>query len=516
MKGKLLPAVLAAAISPSVFGGYAISYFPAQPDISAPAEQAVDVETTATVSTSAFTVTDHTGTTTSSGDINFESTKWRITAEPDASVHYYGGVSGDFSSRTPYSYTPEEFFLHDVPAGLDLQFDNTSVAQIRILNTGKLELLSEGGEVVASATARPTNLSSMYPSEALITVKEYTNAISVIWSFDFDSVDSTQLEAVIFNDAVIALRASPKSLSNDIYSLANGSLGVSIGEDSVTDTLPNWKTYLTGLDPEAFAPIAIDPTEFGLQFFRNSSGDLIHTPISERDISTYETPEFVEHDFAAITGEVSLTPGTLYQAYAQHFASSDWNSDYKARSSVSAPVTFTTELNSAYTLDLPSTEGIEVGVPADLTFTLNSTGEHGGAPKIEVVLPFNAIDNLNGSLADFFDADTENAEADCGVSIISGDTILSCTTLMDAGDSDTVDVTATFYAAGSYDVEYRVCETKLDGCDDVAYQTLAVEIEAEAQVDPATGGSGSSSSGGGSSLWLTLLALPLLRLRRKA
>jgi len=49
MKGKLLPVVIAAAISPSVFGGYAISYFPAQPDITAPAEQAIDVETTATV-----------------------------------------------------------------------------------------------------------------------------------------------------------------------------------------------------------------------------------------------------------------------------------------------------------------------------------------------------------------------------------------------------------------------------------------------------------------------------------
>jgi hypothetical protein len=459
-------------------------------------------------------VTDHTGTATSSGDISFESTKWRITAEPDSSVHYYGGVAGDSSNRTPLSYTPEESFLHDVPAGLDLQFDNTSVAQIRFTNIGTLELLSEGGEVIASATVRPTNLYSIYPSEALITVKEYNNAISVIWSFDFYNVDSAQMEVVIFNDAVIALRASPKSLSNDLYSLDGGSLGVSIGEDSLTDTLPNWKTYLTGLAPEDFAPIAIDPTEFGLQFLRNSSGDLIRMPISERDISTFEAPEFVEHDFAAITDEVSLAPGTLYQAYAQHFASSDWDSNYKARSSVSVPVSFTTELNSAYTLDLPSTAGIEVGVPADLTFTLNSTGEHGGAPKVEVVLPFNAIDYLNGSLSDFFDADIENAEANCGVSIISGDTILSCTTLMDAGDSDTVDVTATFYAAGSYDVEYRVCETKLDGCDGVAYQTLAVEIEAPVDLEPE--GSDSSSSGGGSTLWLTLLALPLLRLRRKA
>lgn len=504
MKGHLLPAVLALAVSPMSFAGVTYSFFPAQPTITEPTDGATDVETSATVSTNVLTEVNAQGTTNSSSSLTLDGVQWYLTTDADSTVTYFGGLRATASSAERLAFMPEESYDYTVPENVSLSFDSLAVPVLRIYNTGKLELISEADVVIGTVYVQPDLLGAVKPdtTDARITVKAYDNGVSVIWPFIADDASNAavKMEALLLDNAIIVVRADPADLSDSLYTLTGGNVGVELDDDSNTGSLAGWKSGLTGT-----------ATEFGLKFTRTDASTINSSTASPTTLSSYTEPTTTTETVDNVTGELSLLPGEEYRAYAQYVVTD--GSGNTVYSSLSDAVMFTTELNSSYTLDLPSTDGIVAATPVELTFSLSNTGEHGGAPKVEVVLPFNALENLNGTLSDFFDAETEATEADCGLNIAGGDTTLSCTTLMDAGESATVDFTATFNTVGAQDIEYRVCETKLNGCEGIEYKTLTINVSSADSGD-GNGSDDSSSSGGGSTFWFLLLSLPLTLLRR--
>lgn len=514
MKGKLLPALIAAAIAPTALGGASYTFIPDTPSIEAPADASIDIALHPEISGSAPAAKERFNTA-NDYSVTLASAEW-LFYEHDENLTILGG----FENLYPDFSNSYKFWLIESP--IEFTIDGEAVTHLEITNSGEVTLVNANRDTLGRVIVSSDNAHQVQSALAtdIIELRQISpTLVTVTWYLENSTNSGTTwtntLQAVLDSDGPkLGFKMTQDDFASDYFNLTETKLACYMREGG---------SEFSGIEISAALLKAAhnDNSQSGTsrvcytdEASAQSGGDLIKVSQYANNDLLGETTTFTEltvgtNPYQMQTDE-SFSPGTEYDAVLRYLVTDGYAT---GKSAWSDEITFSTELNSAYTLDLPSTAGIEVGVPADLTFTVNSTGEHGGAPKIEVVLPFNAIDSLNGSLSDFFDADTENAEANCGVSIISDDTILSCTTLMDAGDSDTVDLTATFYAAGSYDVEYRVCETKLDRCNDVAYQALAVEIEAEAQVDPTTDGSGSSSSGG-AMFWLTLLALPLLRLRR--
>jgi len=516
MKGKLLPAALALAMSPMTLAGSTATYFPAAPEITEPTANETDVPTEATLSTSAMVPTDFNGDPAANvghGSIALDSVRWYLadtdSGSLDSSLFVYGGlrISTAFYDNFPFGDLAAQSYDHPVPEALELSFESTSVAALRIYNQGHIEMLSDGGSVIGTVRARPTSSRwDFKPSltEPRILVKEYSNAIAVRWGFDVDTdiEETLTLEAIIRDDERVVILADPSDMANDVYTDTGGSIGIELASASDVRSLAGWKSFISGSD------------DFGL-FLEISDSAITPSVPDPVTLSDFAMPSFTELEAPSLNFQTTLLPGTKYQAYAQHVATSEDSPNPTIYSSFSDAVTFTTELNSEYSLDVPSTEGIQAGVPAELAFTLSNTGTDAGIPRVEVRLPFSALENLNGSLSAFFNAESDASSADCDTQIENDITTLSCSQALDAGASSTVNVTATFYETGNTDLEYRVCETKVDTCEGVEFTSLSVSVEAEGGSEP-DNGSGSSSSGGGSMFWLTLLALPLLRLRRTA
>ena len=164
MKGKLLPAALTLAISPMTLAGATATYFPASPEITEPTADETDVPTEATLSTSAMIPTDKNGDPAANvghGSITLDSVRWYLadtdSGSLDSSLFVYGGhrISTAFYDNFPFGDLVEQSYNHPVPEALELSFESTSVAELRIYNQGHIEMLSDGGSVIGTVRARP-------------------------------------------------------------------------------------------------------------------------------------------------------------------------------------------------------------------------------------------------------------------------------------------------------------------------------------------------------------------------
>lgn len=503
MKGILYPVLLAAAISPAVNAGIITTYFPAEPDVTAPANESTDVETSATLSTTALAETDYQGTT-SSGNLTLTGVRWYLNSDTDKSVQIFGGMK-NADTPTPFSEMPEEIYDYIVPEDLTLTFESTQISAIRIYNTGKAELLSDANSTVGTVFVQPDTLDNVQPgNEARIFVKTFSNAVAIKWNFTASATSTdVTVEAAIKDDGAITIVADSSDLTSDLYTLSNGILGVELGSSSDTRSLAQWKSAIESI-----------VSDFGVLFELNESDVLTASTVTPTTLSSYSEPLLSEVTSETVTTEDAvLAPGTEYTIFAQHITQNTSNST--VYSSVSEASNFTTELNSNYSLTVQGETSVALDEPTSFEFEITSDGEHYGSPRVQVKLPFNALDELNGSLSSFFNGeviDGDSGEGECAVSIVNNETFISCDNPMDVGDSMTFKATATFYTAGTTNIEYRVCETLLDRCDDAEYTTFSVTVTAD--VDEAPDADSGSSSGGGAAFWFLLLSLPLTLLRR--
>jgi len=206
-----------------------------------------------------------------------------------------------------------------------------------------------------------------------------------------------------------------------------------------------------------------------------------------------------------ISEEDELESGTQYQAQVRYETTGGDFSNW------SDPVSFTTDIDTDYQVDLSGNVSFEftAGEPRFLTVNVSNEGTDAGHPKLQLRLPFNVLDGLDGTVSDFYSI------SGCGSSVVinGGASVVSCD-LAELGAESSVDVTATLTLKEGVDViEYRVCEQDL--CDEVPYESLAVSVVAGVP-PPTPGGSSISSSSSGGAFWYLLLGLPVLGIFRKS
>ncbi|EAT10963.1 hypothetical protein HF888_13155 [Bermanella marisrubri] len=503
MKRNLFFSILFISASQLSYAGSSVAYFPAKPEVTAPTQQEKNVALEATFETSGMEIIDSQGNPSADG-ITFKEVRWYLQHEPqglDQTITILGGQRALGDHFIALGVMPEQSYDYTVSEDLNLSFDDIAVPTLRIFNTGKVELISESNTVIGTVSAQVEHLYDIEPAdfEPRIIVKEYNNAVAVRWSFEAHPEGYVTIEAIIKDDENIALLSDPSLLTDDIFTLNSGEVGVTIGSKEQTQSLADWKTTLT----------QNSISNFGL-FFENSTEELLTKTTESTNLSTFSAPVFIETTAESFSSTQSIDPGIEYNVYSQHIATNQY--DYTIYSSLSDPIRFSSLLNSSYTLTLNSDKKAVIGEPKTFDFSLASTGEHLGTPRVELKLPFNALNNLNGNLSDFYSAESDYIESDCGVEIIGGETILSCINPMEPGDTDSVTFNATFNEADSTSIQYRVCESKLNLCEGVEYETISISVETDDSAT--TSDSQQESSGGGALLWLSPLLLCLIRRRK--
>ena len=507
MRSTLLAAGALAAGMFSQFSdaGVAQAYFPQIPTVTSPAYRATDVEQPLAIESSAMVEADQSGTPTT-GNLTFAEASW-IFYQRDDSITYIFGRRGD--DQLDLQAIGQDIVVYSVPEGLDLEFNGLTVSKLRISNQGNIDLLTDTDSEIGEITYQPDRTWATIPSNSTKTfVKAFEDYLLINTAYSTDTyTNDAIIQIFIADNGNILIRTSPNDLSSNFFSSSNSSFGVNLGNQTLKKSLSEWKTTLTNNQQ----------TDFGLVFNINESNLLVAQIPTVFDIASNVEPAIVSETVSSITADLSssLEAGTEYFAQVRHKATN--GSNQPRYSNWSGAVNFTTALNSEYEIsELQKPATIITGTPVKLSMKVSNTGTDGGQPRAEIKLPFNAISNLNGTLSDFFAAKVANNGSDstsnCSVNVVNDETYVSCTLSMDSQDSEDFEATFTFYEAGQQSYAYRVCETKLNRCDDAAFTSESITVQATSGPSGNNGGSSDSSSSGGA-LAVLLLAAPFLRRR---
>lgn len=404
---------------------------------------------------------------------------------------------------------------------------------VRIDSRGNVRVYNQAQEALMDvdlAIAAPDEYGPLPVFSSMVQLQADSVLIPFTW-MSAPGLNSLTFFIEINSTDSVSIFSYYSDLNEAVFNATGSSLSISIS-DSIFNgpgTLAQWKQALSD----------ISETDFGMQFIMDDEGVIQWQP-AERSFNTFEVyPDFIQYydnEFYDSRGSnTTLKPGTDYTAHAIFITTDNTSPSRTIYSEASDPVHFSTALNSQYTLNLAAPDTIVAGTPVVFNFTLANEGTDPGIPLAEVRLPFSAEELTEGDISELFSAviDSEtDAEAQCSVTIVEGDTVLGCTLPMEADTSAVFSATATFAQSGNYGVEYRVCETLLDRCEGVDYFTASVTVgsvtEEPAPADPGdvnqspdddtsypeNGSSGSSN--GGALFWLTLLALPFARRLRSS
>lgn len=508
MRSTLLAASAIAVGMFSQFSNAGLSqvYFPQIPTVTSPASDETDVELPLTVESSAMQEIDQFGGA-ASGNLTFAEASW-IFYPRDDSITYIFGRRGD--DQMDIGNIEQDFVSYSVPEGLDLEFNGLTVSKLRISSRGNIELLTDTDSEIGEITYQPDRIWDTIPSNSTKTfVKAFENYLLINTAYSTEAYsDDAIIQIIIANNGNILIRTSPNDLSSDFFSSTNSSFGVNLGNQTLKKSLSEWKTFLT----------SNQETTFGLAFNIDESNNLAAQIPTVFDIASNIEPVIISETVSSISAKLSnsLEAGTEYSAQVRYKATN--GSDQPRYSDWSGTSHFTTApLNSEYQISgLQKPAIIIAGTPVKLSMKVSNTGTDGGEPRVEIKLPFNAISNLNGTLSDFFAAEIANNNGDsasnCAVNVKNNETFVGCTLSIDAQDSENFEATFTFYDAGEQSYSYRVCETKLNRCDDAAFTSESITVQATSGPGGNSGGSSDSSSSGGA-LALLLLAAPFLRRR---
>ena len=492
-------------------------YFPETPTIDTPADAATNVALNPELSGSALLEKGG-----SSGNLVFDSAEWRVSAPNDRFV-ITGGTRGDETINL--DSIPESTYIYDIPSGFN--FHGVYATRLEVTNTGIAELIAADDSVIATITMQPGELTDLRPKNEdpiIISAPEATTdltlAVTIQWTYVSDVVaGDIVMQASFLVENGISIFTIPKNLDNPLFDISNSLATVdwpaqsyTSSTDSGDDTLPSWKDLLTGADSPA--------SEFALNFKPDMEGNVVASPSSLNDApGLYEGPEYIVATGSDVTLSdpgLALEPATDYAVQVRYSVlegASERKSDW------SEPSNFQTGLNTDYTLTTPATTDILASVPKTLEFEISNNGSDGGQALIEIRLPFNGFEVLEGRFSEHYNATSDAAIRNCDdtTDFDKNETYLHCEITLEAGATAKVTFLATFYDEGANTFDYRVCETLLDRCDDTNYEAAAFNVaaapevstpeEEPVEIDEDSG----SSSGGGSILWLTILGVALLR-----
>ena len=517
-----LPLILATLCSSSFAVG---AYFPAQPTIDSPAADADNIELNPELSGSALAEIDSSGNMGSSGNIVFTSAEWRV-FEPDNRNVVYGGMRGD--DTVSLNNIPESIFLYTIPAGLSI--GDTIASQLSISSRGSAQLQTESGTVITEVTALPGPLTELRPTGTKsIIVRAFekgdagTFGVLIQWKFT-QMVSSEELitQALFLENGATYMFLLPKDMNDTVYSSTDSLFYVSTAGSSYSDSLAGWKAFLLSEDSEI--------TDFALAFSADESGVVQpgSSPNGSPGPSTHEDlVSYQDVDVTSPEALLDLSPGTEYAMQVQYTASENSNERF---SNWSAVRQFTTKLSTDYEASVTSDEQVVATVPSEFFITVTNKGEDTGRPRVEVRLPFNALEVVSGSFNEHYlpFTEAENQNCDDFTDPNSNQTSLYCEFDSVSSEANLVSFTTTFYENGPNSIEYRVCETILNRCDGIEYNTLSLSVAAAPEVDNPQPGSGDEESNestagdpdfgapssSGSISWLPLLGLALLRRRR--
>ncbi|WP_369985159.1 hypothetical protein [Thalassolituus sp.] len=492
-------------------------YFPETPTIDTPADGATNVALNPELSGSALLEKGG-----SSGNLVFDSAEWRVSAPNDRLV-VTGGTRGD--TTVNLDSIPESTYSYDIPSGFN--FNGVFTTRLEVTNTGIVRLIAADESIAATAEMRPGPLTDIRPGEdaPIIIVapeagNDLTAALAIQWSYLSDTVAGNILMQAFFTSELgVGFFTIPSDLEGPLFDSADSVVSINWTEPSYTagNSLADWKTFLTGGDSPA--------SNFGLLFSVDDENNVTSSSSSqfgalgEYQWTGYHTA--TASDVTLSDPGLMLEPATEYAVQVRYTAlegSSERMSDW------SEPNHFTTDLNTDYAISALETDNIQASVPKELEFQITNNGSDTGEALIELRLPFNAFEVVDGDFSTRYKAFLDGSALNCDdtTDFDSGNTFLHCNVTLESGGSADVQMLVTFYSEGANTFDYRVCETLLNRCDDAGYQTVSFDVAPAPEIvevenpETITEEESSSSSGGGSSLWLTLLALPLLRLRRNS
>lgn len=535
MKIGMITALSAALLSPLATAGISIVAIPDTPTIEAPTADAVDVSITPEISGTAPSAT-RTGPPTpalvkaESEDypVSLDTAEW-LFFEPQDNLTILGGYEQSY----PDLATSKKDWIISSP--ISFSIDDETVTDLQIYNNGTVILLNSNGDELAWVDANPDYTSRYQSGEvnAVIYVRAISSTLmTVTWQFENSEFSQTTwsntLQAVIeTTEPAVGFKMSLTDFDDDFFTINNGYLGCGI----------RYTRNIDSVDTIFYGSASYTPAELKTAYDASKESDspsnasrvcyfdLLHSLTNANPIklAQYDDPTPVEAAVPAfhkvttdenphtLTTEEMLEPGKNYAALLR-YAVTD-NENFNAYSAWSEQIEFSTELNTKYAMSANATSAFTQGVAKTLTFTLTNNGSDAGEPRAEVRLPFNVLSGVKGT---FNAAMAEGITASCNTSVVGTVTTLGCTLKgLAAGESADFTATITLNDLGSQDIEYRVCETLLEGCTNASFKTLNVTVSAQASEAPGNGDdTSSSSSGGGSTFWFLLLSLPLTLLRR--
>ena len=514
-----LPALL---LSPLTFA-VSTSEFPAQPSIEYPLPSGTDISTSATFEGSAFTPVNDSGDSAQGGTLTPLGSQWRF-SEVESLTR-----EGGFAATTPLAFDqlPDDVTHVSIPAEAGFRVEGTAVtsmeirangtvslrdeldAELAIINTG-ISTLDQYAPVATEAILLSLSSSSSSSSSIRITIQWYFDALAA-------GAGDVYAQASIFRgftdgsteeNSVVGINFGGSELTDPAFSDTTGSIGLSLTSgNSDNRSLDAW----TG----ALAP----ETPSLLIFITHDNDGVITSSLDEESSIFFATDDeqiFATSDTTDLAASDLLDPATQYYAQVRYSATSSTDSSTRY-SPWSEPVAFTTDVQSAYSFG-PENDAPLTVLENDITnikFLLSNTGTDAGEPQVSLRF---TLPNAEAELG-IFSATLSDQAGSCLTSRTSNeaDTEIAITcrvSKLEAGDS--IEATLRLRLYSDTDFEYRACETLLNRCSDVEYTAGQVTVIASGdEIDDETE-SESSGDSGGSTLWLTLLALPLLRLRRKA
>ncbi|TNC93027.1 MAG: hypothetical protein CSH36_01460 [Thalassolituus sp.] len=507
-----LPALL---LSPLTFA-VSTSEFPAQPTITYPSAEETDVSTSATFEGSAFTAVNDSGDSAPGGTLTLLGSQWRF-SEVESLTR-----EGGFAATTPLAFDqlPDDVTHVSIPAEAGFRVEGTAVTSMEIRANGTVSLRDELDTelaIINTGISTPDEYAPVATEAILLSLSSIR--ITIQWYFDAlaDGAGDVYAQASIFRgftdggteeNSAVFIGFGGAELTDPAFSDTTGSIGLSLTSgNSDNRSLDAW----TG----ALAP---ETTSLLISFAHNNDGIITSSLDEESSIffATDDEQVFATSDTTDLAASDLLDPATQYYAQVRYSATSSTDSSTRY-SPWSEPVAFTTDVQSAYSFG-PENEAPLTVLENDITnikFLLSNTGTDAGEPQVSLRF---TLPNAEAELG-IFSATLSDQAGSCLTSRTSNeadtDIAITCrVSQLEAGDS--IEATLRLRLYSDTDFEYRACETLLNRCSDVEYTAGQVTVIASGdEIDDETE-SESSGDSGGSTLWLTLLALPLLRLRRKA
>ena len=399
-----------------------------------------------------------------------------------------------------------------IPTPVDFQVDGTDVDELVVYNHGLVEVVSSSDGVLAWASVAPDfidyrenaqqyNLISVRTRESIILVtyelKNHSNAASS-WAVKGQVRINTELPS-------IGHKLNKNSFSDSLFNLTSGELGCEIRHEGLfyhsKGTPAELKTRASEAEA-AFQSNTSNVCEI------TGDGEILLGFYNDPSFEDPELPDFEYYSSAEPTlSGIQLSEQETYTTMLRHTATGVWGT---GKSDWSTPVTFLTAGNAEFQISFNelSGENVLLEVPDagshNINVTITNTGETQGRPVVSMYIgqdEFNSVAERVSLIHGF------NGECDQGG--FDSD-VIECAwaETIQPGDSISFDITTMISEEGqSQYFSMSVCSENALGCDNT---NLEIRIATNSSPE------GSSGSSGGAMFWLTLLALPLLRLRRTA